>query len=194
MSINIPVIQLFHKMGLFGKSKKRNNGAPIGAGDQQGLQKLSAPDYSNDQKISMFSSNGLKGLDAIYAFLQNDYETRGYNDALTNPDESYKNDNIRLTQHDLIILIERTLTYYETMLRETDFHIGSRSRAGLIDLVDELKIRKEITADHLEKVKQIKTEAHNGGNASQRIVLSYQRGFMRGLYAISQSKLFNGNS
>lgn len=174
-------------MGLFSKSK-RINGDPVGAGDQNGLKKLSSPEYN------MISSNGTKGLDSIYAFLQNDYETRGYNDALTNPDESYKNDNISLIQHDLMILIERTATYYETMLKETDFHISSRSRAGLIDLVEELKIRKEITMDHLEKVKQIKAEAQNSGNASQRIVLSYQRGFMRGLYAISQSKLFNGNS
>lgn len=181
-------------MGLFGKSKKRNDEDPSGNGEKSGSERMSSPGYLSEQKLSTFSSNGTKGLDSIYAFLQNDYETRGYNDALTNPDESYKNDNIKLIQHDLMILIERTSTFYETMLKETDFHISSRSRAGLIDLVEELKIRKEITMDHLEKVKQIRAEAQNGGNASQRIVLSYQRGFMRGLYAISQSKLFNGNS
>ena len=142
---------------------------------------------------SLFNPGETKGLDSIYAFLQNDYESRGYNDALINPDESYKSDNIRLIQHDLMILIDRTATYYETLLRETDFHISSRSRAGLIDLVEELKIKKEVTADHLGKVHQIKAEASKGEGASQRIVLSYQRGFMRGLYAISQSKLFNGN-
>lgn len=180
-------------MGIFSKSKKRNNEAPDGTGDHNGMPKLSTPGM-NELKAGNLSVNGMKGLDSIYSFLQNDYETRGYNDALTNPDESYKNDNISLIQHDLVILIERTLTYYETMLKETDFHISSRGRAGLIDLVEELKIRKEITLDHLEKVKQIKVEAQSGGNASQRIVLSYQRGFMRGLYAISQSKLFNGNT
>lgn len=179
-------------MGLFGKSKKGNNGDPVSSGDHNGLHKHVSPG-SGEQKGMNFS-NGIKGLDSIYAFLQNDYESRGYNDALTNPDESYKKDNISLIQHDLMILIDRTLTHYETMLKETDFHISSRSRAGLIDLVEELKIRKEVTSNHLEKVKQIKDEALNGGSASQRIVLSYQRGFMRGLYAISQSKLFNGNS
>lgn len=179
-------------MGLFGKSKK-SNGDPVTSGEHNGLQKLNSAGLG-DQKPGMIFSNGTKGLDSIYAFLQNDYESRGYNDALTNPDESYKKDNISLIQHDLMILIERTLTHYETMLKETDFHISSRSRAGLIDLVEELRIRKDITADHLAKVKLIRDEALSGGNASQRIVLSYQRGFMRGLYAISQSKLFNGNS
>ena len=77
-------------------------------------------------------------------FFQDDYETRGYNDALTNPDESYKSDNIRLFNHDLLILIDRSSNYYDNFLKELDFHISSRSRAGLIDLVEELKIRKEI--------------------------------------------------
>ncbi len=172
-------------MGLFNRLRKSHNGNPAVSGSTEGIP------YKG-QELSLMPSGGIRGIDEIYAFLQFDYESRGYNDALTNPDESYKNDNIKLIQHDLMILIERTLTYYETMLRETDFHISSRGRAGLIDLVEELKIRKEVTADHLEKVKQIKTEALSGNGSSQRITLSYQRGFMRGLYAISQSKLFNG--
>lgn len=179
-------------MGLFNRLRKKNNGIPVSTGDAGGIQKLAAAG-GNGQEFNLLPAGGTKGLDAIYAFLQYDYESKGYNDALTNPDESYRNDNTRLIQHDLMILIERTETFYETMLKETDFHISSRSRAGLIDLVEELRIRKDVTIGHLEKVRQIKAEAAAGGGASQRIVLSYQRGFMRGLYAISQSKLFNGN-
>lgn len=168
-------------MGFFNRLRKRNN------------EQTEVPGAINGKEPIQFSANGSKGLDAIYSFLQFDYESRGYNDALTNPDESYRNDNIMLIRHDLMILIDRTQTYYETLLRETDFHISSRSRAGLIDLVEELKIRKELTNDHLEKVKKIREEAAGDEGPARRIVLSYQRGFMRGLYAISQSKLFNGN-
>jgi hypothetical protein len=145
------------------------------------------------KSTEFFPGDGTIGLDAIYTFFQADYETRGYNDALTNPDDSYKTDNIRLFNHDLLILIDRSTNYYENFLRELDFHIGSRTRAGLIDLVEELKIRKEIIKDLLEKIGLIKAEAVNGTGPSQRIALSYQRGFMRGLSAISQSKMFNRN-
>jgi hypothetical protein len=141
----------------------------------------------------LISIDGSRGLDAIYSFLQFDYESKGYNDALTNPDESYKSDNIRLFHHDLLILIDRSTIYYEGLLKEIDFHISSRSRAGLIDLVEEMKIRKELVLDHITKVKALKEEAVSGGGATERIGLSYQRGFMRGLSAISQSKLFNRN-
>lgn len=140
---------------------------------------------------SFFSGNGDGGITAIYNFLQADFESRGYNDALINPDDSNRADNINLLRQDLFLLIQKSATYYEGLLKETDFHIGSRGRAGLIDLVEELKTRKELVVDHLEKIKTIKSEAESGTGASQRITLSYQRGFMRGLSALTQSKVLN---
>lgn len=169
-------------MGLFnffrkkGQQPANTNGSPVG-----------------DEGMTLITSNNVKGINAIYDFLQFDYESRGYDDAMTNPDDSYKSDNIKLFNHDLLILIDKSTTYYEGLLKEVDFHISSRSRAGLIDLVEELKIRREMIMDHLEKIKAIKAEAANGTGATQRIALSYQRGFMKGLSAISQSKVFNKN-
>ena len=142
-------------------------------------------------KLTNLPANGEKGLDAVYAFFLNDFESRGYNDALTSPDESYKSDNIKLLNHDLLILIERTLSYYEDLAKEVEFHISTRSRAGLIDLVEELKIRMQIINDHSGKLAAIKKEAQDGAGAIQRIGLSYQRGFMRGLSSISQAKVLN---
>src|SRR5512133_2330530 len=159
-------------MGLF--SRRKNNSSAPGS-----LQPQSIPGSDNLSNQLLFSENGTKGLDAIYAFLQSDYESKGYNDALTNPDESYKNDNIRLIRQDLMILIDRSVNHYETLIKETEYHISTRSRAGLLDLVDELKMKKELLQNHIEKVNQLKSEAALETGATQRIVLSYQRGFMR---------------
>lgn len=144
-----------------------------------------------EQAISLHSNGETKGIESIYAFLQADYESKGYNDALTSPDDSYKADNIRLIKWDLQILVQRVNTYYEDMIRELDFHISSRSRAGLIDLVEELKTRKEMVHEHMEKVTQIEKEMETGTGMTQRILLSYQRGFMRGLSALTQSNVMN---
>lgn len=181
-------------MAMFNFFRKKNQKVDGNDGNPVGINKelFSSGDPAG-YNISLISGNGTRGLDAIYSFLQNDYESKGYNDALTNPDESYKKDNIRLLHHDLIILIDKSATYYENLLKEVDFHISSRTRAGLIDLVEELKIRREMVLDHMEKVRVIRQEAVNGTGATERIALSYQRGFMRGLSAISQSKLFNRN-
>jgi hypothetical protein len=172
--------------------KKTNNVPDKISGNITGINE-NAINYVKETGSSgtdFFPGDGSIGLDAIYAFLQGDFESRGYNDALTNPEEGYKSDNIKLLSHDLLILIDRSTNYYQSFLKELDFHIGSRTRAGLIDLVEELKIRKDIINDHLEKIGQIKIDTASGSGAVQRISLSYSRGFMRGLSAISQSKIF----
>jgi hypothetical protein len=131
------------------------------------------------------------GLETIYKFLQSDFESKGYNDALINPDDSYKTDNFLLIKYDLQILLHQVGTYHDDLLRELDFHIQSRSRAGLIDLVEELKNRKEMVNEHVSKVLQIKKELESESGMTQRILLSYQRGFMKGLSAITQSNVLN---
>jgi hypothetical protein len=79
--------------------------------------------------------------------------------------------------------------YYEKKIKDYDFHIGSRARAGLIDLVEELKSEKEKAQNDMEEVKIINAEIEPGTGVVERIILSYQKGFMRGLSAISQSKM-----
>jgi hypothetical protein len=143
-------------------------------------------------KIAVPGPDGISsGIDAVYAFLQDDYEARGYDDAFISPDDSYKQDNIRLLRQDLLIQIQRANTYYEGITKELEFHINSRSRAGLVDLVEELKTRKEMVTGYIEKLKPIQADAENGTGLTERIVLSYQRGFMRGLAALTQSRVLN---
>ncbi len=145
-----------------------------------------------DFKSLSYKPNGQKvGIDLIYDFLQVDYERKGYDDALTNPDESYKNDNINLIRMDLAILVQKVDSYYTEILKEIDFHIESRKRSGLIDLVSELNARKSIVLDQIDRVNSIKQDIEAGNGITKRVVLSYQRGFLRGLSALSHSSVMN---
>ena len=178
------------QLKLFGRRKHEEASAVTAVPALPGSDLLPAA----GQAASLMSLNpgdGEGGINEIFAFLQADYESRGYNDALINPDESYSTDNAVLLHHDLMILIDKSVTHYEGLLKEIDFHIGSRSRAGLVDLVEALRIRKEIVTDHLARVRQIREEAVGGTGVTQRIALSYRRGFMRGLSAITQSRVFS---
>lgn len=177
-------------MGLFSifKSNHRNN---IQQSDQLAL--IPKEDFMEEKNESSEPQQQEKviGLETIYKFLQSDFESKGYNDALINPDDSYKADNLLLIKYDLQIIIHQVTTYHEDLLRELDFHILSRSRAGLIDLVEELKNRKEMVKEHINKVIDIKNDLDNEFGMAQRILLSYQRGFMKGLSAITQSNVLN---
>jgi len=182
-------------MGIFNFFK---NHRPVSASNlrENGTAEMqktqSTEDLNSEISFSDFQSNGeAKGIEAIYAFLQADYESKGFNDALISADDSYKTDNIKLIKMDLQITVQKANTYYEDLLRDLDFHIMSRGRAGLIDLVDELKTRKEMVHEHIEKVNLVKKEMETDSGITQRILLSYQRGFMRGLAAITQTNVLN---
>jgi hypothetical protein len=183
-------------MGLFSFLKKSGQENAGTNNKDTGLELLSnhKPEIQGDKIIEKNdplkdSSGMVRGINEIYAFLETDFESKGYHDALINPDDSYRRDNLKLLKHDLIILLQKVTTYYEDLLRDIGFHINSRERAGLIDLVEELKFRQQGVEVHLTKVSEIRKEMNDNTGVSERIMLSYQKGFMRGLSAISQSNV-----
>lgn len=120
----------------------------------------------------------------VYEFLSKDYQQQGYDDALIHPDSSYKVEKIREIQGDLDIVIRKSKTFYEDTIRELDFLVASRNRMGMVDVVDELKMRKEKAEDHYKKVLEIQKEAIEQGE-SHRLVISYNRGFQNGMATIA---------
>ena len=109
-------------MSLFNFFRKRqqNNGTDPAENETLVPRDLFVDESDPVQVALPGSSESSSGIEAVYSFLQADYEPRGYNDALTNPDDSYKTDNLRLLSQDLAIHIQRANTYYESTLKELD--------------------------------------------------------------------------
>jgi len=131
------------------------------------------------------------GIDAVFEFLQDDYETRGYGDALVNPDNSYMEMNLDLLRKDCTIVITKARNYYKDINKDIEFHIESRSRNGLIDIVEELKMKKEKVEDHLLQLDILEKGSEDESNIFERVELSYKRGFLRGLASITNSDVLN---
>lgn len=147
-------------------------------------------DGEPQQQPTIYSTQGgANGIEAVYAFLEADYASRGYNDALTNADDSNRADAIKLIKLDLLILIQRVKKYYSKKIQDYDFHIASRGRSGFVDLVEELMTEKKKAEEDIAEVNIIASEFASGTGMVERIVLSYQGGFMRGLSAITQSRI-----
>lgn len=174
---------------IFNKAKSDRNGIDGGLVDIPKDIFIEDRDANEGDK-DMPPTKVVNGIESVYAFLQDNYEARGYNDALVSPDDSYKRENIKLIRYDLEILLQQVTTYYEDSVRIIDFHVKSRMRAGLVDLVEELNTRKETIIEHMSKVNGIRQEMESDTGMTQRILLSYQRGFMRGLSALTQAKVF----
>lgn len=144
---------------------------------------------TDPENLNNFGDLKNYNLDKIYAFAEIDFEEKGYDDALINPDNSYSSDNIKLLKYDLHIKIKRAYKSYEDYIKDIEFHIETRKNAGLIDTVKLLETELTKVKDSIEEVRNIEKDFENETGLVERISLSYKRGFMRGLAAMSDQIL-----
>lgn len=128
-------------------------------------------------------------IDLIYSDLKKDYEQKGYEDALCNPDMSYKEMNKSIIRHNIEIKFEQVILKYNDDLRDIDFHIESRSQAGLVDVVKQLQTKRETLQRHVDKLHDMEVDFRNEVPYMMGVILSYERGFLRGLAALSLDSL-----
>ncbi len=143
-----------------------------------------APGTNNTASTETNSGQEQDNIHLLYAFLSKDFQQQGYNDALLQPDTSYKTERAKEFSGELNIAIRKVKTFYEDAIRELDFLILSRNRMGMVDVVDELKMRKEKAMDHHKKTLEIEQEVIEQGE-TYRLVVSYNRGFQNGMAAIA---------
>lgn len=124
-------------------------------------------------------------IDLIYFYLKEDNEKKGYDDAICNPDMSYKEMNKTLIRSNLEVKFKQIILKYTDDLREIDFHIESRSQAGLVDVVEQLKSRKETIQKHMTILLEMEADLKKDAPYMLGMLMSYDRGFMKGLAALS---------
>lgn len=177
-------------MGLFDlfTSKKQGNGEfiRIDSNGTTGQPDITEEVFSVHDKSAAQPAEPLQtNINVLFDFLDRNHEQKGYDDALMNPDSTHLEHHLQSLKNELTRTIRRVKTFYEDAIKEIDFHIDSRSRTGMIDTVDELKMKREIAQSHIEKVKEIEKDALDNRGDSQGIMLSYTTGFRNGLAAIS---------
>lgn len=150
-----------------------------------------APEKEQTEEKAVAPLNG--GIHLLYEFLDKNFETKGYNDALINPDTTHLDQNVIALKNDLERSIRKVKTFYEDFIRQINFHITSRSRSGMIDTVEELTVKKEIAESHIAQVKEIEEQAKINEGVGHGIIISYTRGFRNGLAAISSHMILNKN-
>lgn len=187
---------------MFGFTKRTgNNGIPLpplnghNPGTAQALPEVeervfieSAPPSAPPEATAVPTEHHI-GI--LYAFLDRNHEVKGYDDALLNPDISNLNQNLDSLKSELIRTLKKVKTYYEDFIQETEFHIISRSRSGMVDMVEELEMKKKIAQGHIGKVKAIEDDTAQDEGDCKGILISYTRGFKNGLAAISHHHILS---
>lgn len=129
----------------------------------------------------------------IFDRIRRDYELEGYNDALSTADNKYRDDNIQILKLDLSADIHEAEIDIKEYLKEVEFHISSRTKADLLDLVEELEAKKAICLERLKTMDEIKQAIANETGTAMRIILAYKRGFNKGLAALTMANIINRN-
>ncbi len=133
-------------------------------------------------------------LRSLHDHLSQNFDKKGFEDALMNPDTSYMNENIEFIRNDINLLISKIKNYYRGYLSKIEFHIESRKRNGMIETVEELvNFRKTIEAE-MEAINSIEEDTRNAVGLSQNLILSYKKGFKNGFAAITYNTILNRKS
>lgn len=183
-------------MGLFNFFKKEQIQENNPGINSNTLPEIKEEDFIDNSEPSEQGSltpsvefNSRLPIDIIYSFLKEDYENKAYHDALTNPDKSYKETNLAIIRGNLERIFKQVSLKYNDMLREIDFHIQSREQAGLTDIVELLKSKKETYKRHVEELGKMKEDLENRELYMIGIFKSYEVGFTRGLASLSLHNL-----
>jgi hypothetical protein len=129
----------------------------------------------------------------IFDRIRRNYELEGYNDALSTADNKYRDDNIQILKLDLEADIQEAEIDIKEYLKEVEFHISSRTKADLLDLVEELESKRAICLERLKTMEDIKLDITNETGTAIRMILAYKRGFNKGLAALSMANIINRN-
>ena len=132
-------------------------------------------------------------IDIIYAYIERDYEDQGYEDAMCNADDSYKESKKLIIKHGLKRLFEQVGLRYKSDLRDIEVQAGIMEQQGMVNTASALKARKETLLEHLTILKEMEHALDNEEQKMMSMIKSYERGFLKGLVAKSDSLLRNGN-
>jgi cell division septum initiation protein DivIVA len=184
-------------MGLFSFFNRKNGSDYSASESLQDIPESVFIEKDKNAQDSTTESNGSSspdyGIRLLFQFLEKNYESSGYDDALVNPDTTNMEHNIAGLKNDL----ERTLTkvkiFYTDFIREIEVHLSSRRRSGMVDIVEELTAKKETAESHIKKVIEIEQQALNNAGVGHGIILSYTKGFRNGLAAISHHSILRIN-
>ncbi|MBF4491893.1 hypothetical protein IR010_05010 [Flavobacterium sp. MR2016-29] len=148
-------------------------------------EKLTTDSTQTDRTVSNYEN----GISLLFTFIEKNYEGKGYDDALINPDNIHLEQNIEALKNDLERTIRKIKTFYEDFIREINFHIETRSRSGMVDTVEELTVKKDTAEEHINQILVIEKDAKENKGIGYGIILSYKRGFHNGLAAISHHSI-----
>lgn len=183
----------------FSRNKQALDSAAEGNQEAKVLPEIKQEDFvdhsdPNDNDVISIQYGTQMPIDIIYTYIDKDYEEQGYDDAMCNADCTYKDSKKLIIKNELKRLFERVGLRYKSDLRDIEVQISIVEQQGLMNTASSLKARKETFLEHMETMKMMEECLDNEEQQMLSMISSYERGFLKGLAAKSDSLLRNGNN
>ena len=165
-----------------------NNPTPKPEVDESIFVDYSDPNSSQEEnKKTIYTISYGTGypIDMIYSYIVRDFEQKGYDDAMINAENSYKESGKKLIINELKQLFEQVKLKYRNDLRVIRVQIKNLEEQGLAMQVDQLKAREETYEEHMKKIEDMEGKLTQEDESVMSMVFTYERGFLKGLVAKS---------
>lgn len=125
-------------------------------------------------------------IDSVYGYLRQDFEQKGYNEAIGGADSSFKESVKDIIKHGLIIQIEYARLKYEDDLDVIEIYVQDAKNNGLFKAESELEAKKKIYYKHLSVLDKIENNPDEQNHYLMYMYESYKRGFLHGLTDVAR--------
>ncbi len=125
----------------------------------------------------------------IYKRFQEDWESKGYKDAVNFPETTYRDHQKRVIIDQLRLAIKEVLLRYEDKLVDIDMHLAQAQKGGLMETAERYQQEKKKLIAHHDELSALNKDAEEIGEKTQPILLSYEMGFTRGMVYLSNEKV-----
>lgn len=144
-------------------------------------------------KSSVVSFNYGMGMpiDAVYIYMERDWEKQGKNDALANADITDMETKAEMIREGLARRLEMTQMKYDLMITELESKSDSLKQLGLIEQTYAITSRVDICKKHMVKLEEIEKRLEQNDKSVLSMVESYKRGFRMGVSERTQNMLNN---
>jgi len=144
----------------------------------------------NSSQLNVEVGQETRGMERIDEFLMRDFEEQGYMDALENADSKYMSENVELILYELQILLDSEERYLMEKSEYMKLEREKFNEMGMIDSVNRIDTKIGICQSHQTEIKVIGQELESKEGKSQRVIISYIRGFKRGIASASQTSFY----
>ena len=155
---------------------------------------LNSPEKSSTENDVVVISYGTGfPIDAVYAYIEKDWEAVGRQDAMENTDASCMEGKMEIIRQGLIHRFDLVKLNYNAKIRDYQTRLDNLKTFGLLGSMNQLTAQIDTCKEHLEKIKEMEQKLKEGNPALTSIVDSYKRGFTMGV-ALETKKIINSNN